>query len=280
MITLGWIPGISTWPLLAPGFKEARLDQRFRQLAFTCLVLATLACGGTKNVATCAAGKTTGICSQQTPDERAQAKLNSGDYDGAITELGDLIAAEPATYSRLPILAAAYAARAGLNILTVAKSNFSGGGSIVDAFSAFIPTPKTVGKAAYKTHVTDMQSAVAALKKIPAALLATTSASAYASSASLQQTIYTAAYGVMFLNEFAISSDTGKLDQTQLATMSESDADAIINNFASTGQIPAVGATAAVQAQITATLVKINAEPGATNKEKIAAYMASQKSAS
>ena len=267
-------------PLLALGFKEARLDQRFRRLAYACLLSAILACSGTKNVATCAVGKTTGICSQQTPDERAQAKLNSGDYDGAIAELSDLIAAEPETYRRLPILAAAYAARAGLDILTVAKSNLSGGGSIVDAFSAFIPTPKSVGKEAYKTNVKDMQSAVAALKQIPAELLATTAASAYASSASLQQTIYTAAYGVMFLNQFAISADTGKLDPTQLATMTESDADAIINNFASTGQIPAVGATVQVQAQIAATLVKINAEPGATNKEKIAAYMASQKSAS
>ena len=40
----------------------------------------------------------------------------------AASELSDLIAAEPETYRRLPILAAAYAARAGLDILTVAKS--------------------------------------------------------------------------------------------------------------------------------------------------------------
>ena len=240
------------------------------------LPLTVLACGGAKNVAACPGGKTSGICSQQTPDEQAQAKLNSGDYDGAISQLNDLIAAEPETYSRLPILAAAYAARAGLNILTVAKSQFSAGGSLLDVFAAFIPTPKTVGAAAYKTHVADMQAAVASLKRIPAALVATTSASDYASSATLQQTIYTAAYSVMFLNQFAVSPDTGKLDAAQLSTMTESDANAILTNFADTGQIPALGANAGVQAQVAATLTKINAEPGATSKEKIAAFVAAQ----
>jgi hypothetical protein len=241
-----------------------------------CLELIIGACGGTANVADCESAKKIKPCSQRTKVEDAENDLNAGDYDDAITLLTESISDDPTDYTQYPLLSAAYAARAGLDILNIASANFSGSGGLVDALTSFIPGPAQTGAAAYPTHVADMKSAVDVLHEIPAANLADTSGDKYAASAVLQLTLYQSAYAIMFLNQFAISATTGQIDLKQLSTMSESDAETVIENLAAAGQIPGVSNNAALQTQVQSALSQINSEPGTTQKDKLDAFIASQ----
>ena len=185
------------------------------------LLAGCLSCGGTSNVADCEEGKKQVPCSARTKEEDARRALDDKEYDTAITLLTELISDEPDNYTRHTLLAAAYAARAGFDILNVAKAQFSGGGTLFDKLASFLPSPKDLGVAGYKLSLGDMKSGVDVLNLIPAATMQATDSDKYAASAALQLTLYQSAYSIMYLNQFTISADTGQVDLNQLQNMSE-----------------------------------------------------------
>lgn len=232
-------------------------------------------CGGTANVADCEEGKKQVPCSARTKEEDARKALDEGDLDTAIQLLTELIAEEPENYARDPLLAAAYASRAGFDILSVAKAKFASGGSLIEQMTSFLPDPAERGADGYELSLGDMKASVDVLHLIPADKIGETSAEKYAASAVLQLTLYQAAYSIMYLNKFAINATTGQVDITQLSTMSEDDALVVLQNLAAAGQIPGV-TDPALQSRVNEALEDINNQDGTTNAEKLKAFVAKE----
>src|SRR5687768_15328272 len=98
---------------------------RLPQMPMLMLMLAAPAAGGGEsNVADCEDPKPGVPCSELTTEEQARQALNDGDYDTAVTLFTELVAEEPDDYQLRAVLGAAYAARAGFDILSVVKANF------------------------------------------------------------------------------------------------------------------------------------------------------------
>lgn len=226
--------------------------------------LLSAACG-TKNAFDCDGGLAKSHCSERTKYEDARIALDDGDLDTAITLLDELIAEEPTNYDRYPLLAAAYAARAGLDILNIVTANFGSNSSMLQTMSSLIPTPESQGSA-YDQNLLDMNKANVVLTAIPAELRSSTSSDKYAASAVLQLTLYQSAYAVMYLNKFTYS--VNGYDPSLLSTMTAEDAAAILNALASAGSASGGAAGSAAQAAIAA----IQSQPGATDAEKLAAW--------
>ncbi len=239
-------------------------------------LLSTLVgCGGDANVADCEEGKKQVPCSERTKEEEARKALDDGDLDTAIELLTELIAEEPDDFARNPLLAAAYASRAGFDILNVAKANFASGGSLIEQMASFLPDPSDRGAAGYDLSLGDMKGGVDVLRLIPSDKLADTSAEKYAASAVLQLTLYQAAYSIMYLNKFAISAETGAVDLNQLASMSEEDALIVLENLAAAGNIPGV-TDPALQTKVNEALADIQTQDGTTNRDRLQAFVAKE----
>jgi hypothetical protein len=235
-----------------------------KQLVQIVTLLILMACG-TKNAFDCDGGVAKSQCSQRTKYENARIALDDGDLDTAITLLDELITDEPSNYERYPLLAAAYAARAGLDILNIVTSNFGGSSSMLQTLSSVIPTPAALGSA-YDQSLVDMNAANEVLEAIPAELRSSTSSDKYAASAVLQMTLYQSAYAVMYLNKFTYSASG--YDPSRLSSMTADDATAILSALAAAGAASGGAAGSAAQEAIAA----IQAQPGATDAEKLAAW--------
>lgn len=234
------------------------------KLIIAVLSIFIVACGQ-KNVFDCDGGTMKSKCSQRTKYENARIALDDEDYNTAITLLSELITDEPHNYERYPLLSAAYAARSGLDILSIVTANFGGNSSMLQTMSGIIPNPVTLGDA-YPKSLEDMNQANVTLLAIPAELRSATSGDKYAASAVLQLTLYQSAYAVMYLNKFTYSA-TG-YDPSLLSSMTAEDAASILNALASAGAASGGAAGAAAQSAIAA----IQGYPGATDAEKIAAW--------
>ncbi len=229
-------------------------------------------CGGEANVADCEEGKKQVPCSERTKEEEARKALDDGDLDSAIALLTELIAEEPDNYGLNPLLGAAYASRAGFDILNVAKSKFASGGSLIEQMTSFLPDPADKGAEGYDLSLGDMKSSVDVLRLIPSDKLADTTAEKYAASAVLQLTLYQAAYSIMYLNKFAISATTGQVDLDQLATMTDEDALIILENLAAAGQIPG-SEDPALQQRVNEALADIRNQDGNTDRDRLRAFV-------
>lgn len=265
---------------------------KIRIFAASSLVLLAFACGGEKNAADC--GKKTLFvkCTPRTDDENARIALNAGDYSTAIDLFQRGVDAHPEEYSRYPLLAAAYAGRAGVSIIDLAKSQLSrargsgssdgsassGGGGFFEQISNFLPSPSELGDDAYRQALTDVASAVDALNTIPAALRSTESGASYAASASLQLTLYQSIYSVMYLNLFAINAASGNFDPAQLSSMTEEDATVVVSGLEAAAEAQAQN-DPALQAQINAAIAQINSADGTSNKDRLAAFLAARNAA-
>jgi hypothetical protein len=242
------------------------------------LVALVAACGGSDNLADCEKGLAVVPCSERTPEEEARLALDRGDFDRAIELLTQLVEEEPENYGRYTLLAAAHAARAEVAVVDIAMSSFSGGGgSAIDQVTAFLPDPSEVGAEAYALYVQDMGVALTWLKLIPDELRAETSSETYAKSAQLQLGIYSAAYSIMYLNQFIATAAGGGLDPAKLATMSEEDALTILSTLAEAGQLQASVGSPELAAKIDTTLTSVDAQPGSTQKEKLQNYVRTTK---
>lgn len=235
------------------------------------------ACGGEKNAADCDEGISTVPCSKRTSEEEARLALQNGDYDHAVTLLEKLVEEEPGNRARYPLLASAYAARSGLDLLGLAKAQFGGSSGFLDLFKNFVPSPSQDDTVLYGTRIADMKSAVSTLKSLPAADLAPDSTASYAASAALQLSLYQASYAVMNLNQFTVDPASGSVDLNRLQNMSEDDAVTIVSAIADSGQVPQAEGNAAVQTKLNEGLQAISSQPGETTKEKLSAYIQAQK---
>jgi hypothetical protein len=262
--------------------------RRSRKTSLLCLAPAfglVLAACGKDNLADCEKGKRPMPCSERTADEEARLALDDQDWDRAIEILSELVADDPETYARYPLLAAAYAARAGFDLFKFAKSGSQSGGdgeggdSPLTAVNAFLPSPQEVGEEAYAAGVVDMGRAVETLNGIPVALLEETSGEDYASSALLLLTIYQTSYAFMYIQMVTVSATTGELDPARIETMTEDEAIAILDNLEDVASLPEVSGNAQVQAQVAAAVAEINAQDGATTRERLRAYMEAQEAA-
>lgn len=227
-------------------------------------VLMASSCG-TANLFDCQEGRAKSKCTKRTKDEDARIALDKGDMVTAVKLLQELVDAEPEEYTRYPLLAAAYAGKSGFSILSVVTANFGGEASLVKTMTEFLPTPLTKGDE-YEQSLTDMKKSCDTLTTIPEALRSATSADKYATSAVLQSTLYQAAYGIMLLNKFTYS--TTEYDPSKLSTMTAEDAANILASLAAAAGAAGAGGSA------TKALAAIEAQPGGTTQEKLAAWSA------
>jgi hypothetical protein len=77
----------------------------------------------------------------------------------------------------------------------------------------------------------------------------------------------------MIMNKFIRSPVTGSFDPSRLDTMSEADAQAIVNSLKSAGQVPGAD-NPTVQKKIEEALSAIDASPGTSTKDKLVDYLA------
>jgi hypothetical protein len=201
-----------------------------------------------------------------TPDEEARQALEAEDFARAIEKYQALVQAEPTRYERYPFLSAAYAGAAGFDLFAVAKSTLSseGSASLVDQLGAFLPAVPTI------EELEAMRLAKDTLLSMPAEHRDRSSQTfSYASSASLQLSFYQAAYVIMYIKQFRALGADGTLDRNRLETMSEADAVTILENFEA---IAAMGGTG-VPEGAAAVLAQVDAEEGATRRDKLIQYL-------
>jgi hypothetical protein len=220
---------------------------------------------GSNNLFDCSSGKTSSSCAKLTKDEEARVALDRGDMTTAVTILTELIESEPEAYERYPLLGAAYAGKAGLDLFNIVTANFGEGSSLLQVMESFVPSPTDFGES-YNESLSDMAASVSTLLAIPLDRRSSTSSDKYSSSAALQLTLYQAAYGVMYLNKFTYGIDG--YDPALLSTMTAEDAAIILNAFLGAAQAASGDAADSASTAISA----IQAQPGSTDLEKLAAW--------
>ncbi len=252
--------------------------------AFFLALLSLNGCG--KNLGDCSASPRLFPCTKKTAEDIARQALSDHDYDLAVETLGPEVEANKADaslsdqekYRLHPLLAAAYAGRAGFSIFSVLENQSKsldnqGSGGIIEQMSSFVPSPSGLSTSTYGAMIEDMGSAVAILKEIPSGLLAETESDSFGKSSTLQLTLYLSAHSVMIMNKFILSPTTGVFDASRLANMSDADAEAILNSLTSASQVPGAD-NPAVQKKIEDALSSIDSSPGASRKEKLQDYLA------
>ncbi len=221
----------------------------------------------------CGTASKAGPYAQKTQDEKAREALDNLDYATAIELYSELVAANPEEYERYRLLAAAYAAFAGFDIIEAAKSNVSGGGSgsLIDTLGSFLPADPS------PEELDAMKLSKETLLSIPAEYRSKDNTEvAYASGAATQLEFYQSAYAIMYLNRFASTTATGSLDPAKLDSMTDEDVSNILNNFSEVAASGGAGVPAAAQA----VLASIDTQEGATQKEKLVNYLNASKKTS
>lgn len=240
-------------------------------------------CG--KNLGDCSATPRVIPCTKKTAEDIARQAMADHDYDLAVQMLepevetlkADLSLSDQAKYRLHPLLAAAYAGRAGFSIFSAIQGQSSSAGSqsggIIGQMSSIVPSPSGVTVATYSAMISDMGTATEILQEIPATLLGETQEESFGKSATIQLTLYLSAHSVMIMNRFILSPITGAFDASGLANMSEADAEAILNSLTNASQVPGTE-NPEVKKKIEDALSAIGSSPGATRGEKLKDYLA------
>ena len=239
-----------------------------------------VSCGG--NLGDCSGSPRILPCKPKTPEETARRAMKNHDFDAAVAALvpetealvADESLSEAQRYRLHPLLSAAYSGRSGFSILTAVQSPSSGtGGGLIDQMSSFVPSPQGIEPATYSLRIEDMRLATVTLQHIPATLLVALKDDSYGKSAALQLTLYQAAYSIMLMNQFILSPSTGGFDPSRLSSMTDADAEAILNALSGAGQVPGAQSPE-LQAKIDSALATIDASPGESRRDKLADYLA------
>jgi len=250
-----------------------------RQVCLKILIAATLGSCGTPgtNVADCDTDSSSVPCTERTRDEEIRRALDAGDLPTAIINLEAAIAEEPENYNRYSLIAAAYAGVAGFDIFNVVKAQFGGSSSIFDVMKNFLPDPVALTTTEYDDSLANMKKSVDILNAIPAEKRDLASGERYATSASLQLTLYQSAYSIMYINKFAYSAASGSsIDVTKLESMSDADAEAILENLAAAAAVQQGAQGEGVSTAVASAEAAIAATEGATTREKLINYMKAQ----
>lgn len=213
-------------------------------------------------------------CSDRTKDEDARVALNNGDLETAVVLLKELVEAEPLVYKRYPLLAAALAGRAGLDIFNIVQADFGGSTPLIETMGAFLPNPSTKGDA-FEDSLADMSEAVSTLKAVPADLRSDISGDSFAASCSVQLILYQSAYATMLINKYTYGSSG--FDPSKLSEMTAEDAALILSQLLSAAQTATGSSGEAASAAVQKTYDSIQGQSGANDQEKIAAYVKGNK---
>lgn len=244
------------------------------------IILFAIACGS-KSIVDCD-DPTRGIpCQEATSEEKGKKAVKKGDFSAAVTYLEqaveELFAKENlSSYERYrlhPLLASAYGAKAGINLVELSQTQLGGTQSLFASIGSVLPNPKEKGESTYRQCVADVKSANLRLDQIPKEIFDDLENQVFTSSVMFQRALYHTAYSVMIVNLFAVSPLTGAFDKAQLENMSEADALEILASLEQAGKVPQTSHPA-MQQKIQETLSQIESEDGAQKKEKLAEYIA------
>lgn len=237
--------------------------------SFLCVWMAASSCG-TSNLGDCPASNALVKCSELSSDDQIRKALNDQDLIAAQALLEAAITEEPDNYERYPLLAAVYAGLAGFDLLAIASSTSSGGGSsIMTAMDAFLPPPVGLTRAEYSGKIDLMGQAITTIVALPAEYRATSETDKYAASAVQQLGIFQAAQASMYMKMFTFNFDTGLSDASQLSSMSVADAAAILAILTSAAAGDGIFAETAA-----ATLASISAGGGSA-RDNLANFLGS-----
>lgn len=252
-----------------------------QQNYITCILfhsfLMTVTSCGSGNIFDCASPLSYVKCEPASPLEEAQKALNTNQSDRAIELLEQYQLDHPGDYSYYPLLAAAYAQKAGIDIFKMLDVGDEGEGgepgetnTFLDTIGAFLPTPSDMSADAYQLSLTFLALANSTLEAMPEEQREDAATYPYAASAKFQLSLYTSAYGVMFLNQFVLPDldNPGEIDLETLSNLSAADAAIIIDSFTQ-----AAGAGGPLSAGAQNILTQIENSPGDTTEEKIQAYV-------
>jgi len=202
--------------------------------------------------------------------QQAKEKMNNGDYQGAIDILEPLADSEPEVYGRLPLLAAAYLAIAGIDLVSMLKNQITAGSgdSIFEQMGSFLPEGYT------RTEVDLVDTGVQRLKRIPESLRGAEGDPEYGESALFQLILYEAIYSSMLVNLFIDVDINGDIDISKLEEMTLDDVRSILSSLASAQNNAAAGSNISSEA-IGETLDEIEATEGDDDREKLINYIGS-----
>lgn len=234
------------------------------------LILFT-SCGGSGNFFDCGLKKPGVPCDDVAKSDQARIALDEGRYADAVALFEEYIAENPGDFNSHPLLSAAYAGLAGIDIFGIVSGSLSSGGqsqNLIESLGEFLPTPASAG-ASFDQNLLDVKSSVNVLKAIPASLRQNTDGGPYATSAALQLVLYEASHAIMLINKYSYTAQG--LDPSKLSTMTEEDAKAIIDSLLSAGSV-SVGDSTVTQDAVNEAYASIQSEPGGTLQEKIASY--------
>lgn len=206
------------------------------------------------------------------PEEKAQELMNDGDFVGAIALLEPLVENEPEGYARFPLLAAAYAGLAGVDIISILKSMLTGG----DTASPFALILDFIPEDATEESADILDKGVSILNQIPIELIGAEGDEAYGTSAELQLVLYQTVYATMLLRLTLNFDANGEIDLDSLENLSLEDARRILDALGGAAAVAPSGENAqAVGGSVQSTLDDIDSQEGDDDAERLRNYLGS-----
>jgi hypothetical protein len=237
------------------------------------LLLALTTSCGENNVFSCPSSVMGAQCEEKSPIEQAKDALDAGDPDLAIS----LLAAERQKlasddYSLIPLLASAYAQKAGIDIFGITNVAGQGGGDALSLLNAFVPTPAQYTEEEYQERLAAIGISVELLSGVPDSYKEEAGRESFASSLEFQFSLYSAANAIMILNQFLTPDleDPSAWDQERLASMSDAEAETIISFLANSAAQDGEGNIMAPR--VAQTLASIEASEGETSRDRLITY--------
>ncbi len=207
-----------------------------------------------------------GPYAELTTKEKARAALDAKDFPEAIKLYSEVIAAEPVDYESYRFLATAYAELGGFDILKAVQSSIGGGATnLMDQIGEFIPESPTA------EQIEALRMATNTILLLPETHRSFENPDVETSSSAAQQLqFYQTVYNLMYLKQFAQITPDGSLDPSRLESMTDEDADTILNNLEAIAQTQGGGV---MSESVEAFISQLDAAPGESRREKLLAYL-------
>lgn len=240
-------------------------------------ILSVGACSQDQNVYDCEDGRKEVTCSEQTTSEEAMAHLKASEFAEAIADYKTLIAEEPESWTYYRLLAASYAGHAGFDFWGADLEAV--GGSVEDfagALMTFYHDDTCATSTSCSSAMESMNSAILELEKITEDTTCGEGGEEEADSSDeseaislCQMTLYRSGYTALQLTNLRLVGSGDFAGEY----FDASDAAALMDNL---DAIIADTVDEKTKAKVVAIHAEINAQGGATDKEKLKEYMASQ----
>lgn len=204
-----------------------------------------------------------------TVEQEAEALMNDGDYNGAIALLEPVVAGDPEGHARKPLLAAAYAASIGVDLIGILKkaltSDSGESTSVFEQIASFLPEDSD------EDDLATLKKAVTILESIPEDQLGTDGDPKYGISAEFQLVLYRTIYATLLLEVLVGISENIDLDR--IRNLSDAEILEILNSLAGAAGTGNSAAAEALSENAAETLAAIRSSEGSTDQERLANYM-------